>query len=188
MHVCTVCCRCLHTYLHICVYFVSVSPVMSPAVSPAVSPGGHLAVSPGCVTWLRHLAVSPGCVLSCSVTFYSESQIMRWRERLLEVLGAVRRVRDSFAFVHRAEVVDKEVPRQREGGREEDEGRQWTHNRLAEQHKPGAVQLKVVVRMFVLHGYLMLCVCVCVCVCVRACVRVCVFVTGLSHESHICHT
>lgn len=82
------------------------------------------------------------CTLVCalspySVTFYSESQILRWRDRLLEVLGAVRRVKDRFAFVHRAEVVDREVLGRREGGREEVEGSQRAHNGLSDRLKPG---------------------------------------------------
>ena len=74
-----------------------------------------------------------------SVTFYSESQILRWRDRLLEVLGAPRRVKDSFAFVHRAEAVDRGLLGRRDGGREESEGSLWTHNGLADRDRPGAV-------------------------------------------------
>ena len=98
----------------------------------------HLSVSPVSVTWLRaHLYV----LLPNSVTFYSESQIMRWRDRLLEVLGTARRVKDSFAFVHRAEVVDRELLGRRDSGREEGEGSQWTHNGPADRDRPGAIQL-----------------------------------------------
>ena len=100
---------------------------------------------------------------------------MRWRDRLLEVLGAVRRVKDSFAFVHRAEVVDREVFGKKEGGREEGEGSQWTHNGLADHHRPGAVQLKVVARMC---PYAM-------CVCVSQACHMChISVTHCTDLSH----
>ena len=48
-------------------------------------------------------------------------------------------MKDSFAFVHRAEAVDRGLLGRRDGGREESEGSLWTHNGLADRDRPGAV-------------------------------------------------
>ena len=109
----------------------------------------------------------PVCAPPHSVTFYSESQILRWRDRLLEVLGAPRRVKDSFAFVHRAEAVDRGFLGRRDGGREESEG---THNGLAGRDRPGAVKVYLVAECY--SDVAVLC---------------CVYVTDLPFLSSTCH-
>ena len=48
-------------------------------------------------------------------------------------------MKDSFAFVHRAEAVDRGLLGRRDSGREESEGSLWTHNELADRDRPGAV-------------------------------------------------